>query len=338
MSKKKDRRIKRLQRIPIWSAVVQMIVTEFIIFSFTVFICLLCLLGIANTLILNAAKESQSVIQYVNENWNKKNREQIESKLSEYVALYDDINGIYIDDKNDVLAVFPKLKKAFDEESQLLLDTVGMIHFIDPEYNVLNFNGILSDKKNEYKQKAVSNSIKLNIKQFIINPRNLFKSMQIGKMLKDREYISWANRERYRLNTISVYRTEIPNLNICFKIIYQLNAFQFNLFLTVLLFFIVVLIVSAIYEIVKVISLVHERKRVNLLVTTDTITGGYNKAYFLQKAQKEISRGRKSYAVVHLRLEKYHRRQKTRYFYYCEQPAVEFFHVKSAPLFPCRTP
>ncbi len=301
MSKKKERKIKRLQRLPIWTVVLQMVLTELIIFSLTVFICIVSVVGIINTLILNNAKDCQAVLQYVNENWGKESREQLDRQLETYASVYNGIEGIYIDEKNDVISIFPQLRKIFDEESQRLYDDIGMIHFLDPENNSLSFELLFSDEE-EIKNK---NLIKTDIKQLLYNPRNFFKSLKSTRLLKDRSFVSWANTESLGLHTISFFKTSFPNVNLCFKNVYKLNAFQFNMLCTILFFFVIVLIFSAIYEITKVIGYIHERVRVNKLVTTDTITGGYNKDYFIQKSKKEISRGRRKYAVVQLRLEKY---------------------------------
>ena len=301
MSKKKERRIKRLQRLPIWTVVLQMVLTELIIFSLTVFICIVSVLGIVNTLILNNAKDCQTVLEYVNETWEKESREQLDRQLANYTSAYDGIEGIYIDDKNDVISIFPKLQKVFDEESQRLYDDIGMIHFLDPENNSLSFDILFSDEE-EIENK---NLIKTDIKKLLYNPGNFFKSLKFTRLLKDRTFISWANTESLGVQTISFFKTSIPNVNLCFKLVYKLNAFQFNMLCSILVFFVIVLIFSVIYEIIKVVSYIHERVRVNKLVTTDTITGGYNKDYFIQKAKKEIARSRRKYAVVQLRLEKY---------------------------------
>ena len=53
------------------------------------------------------------------------------------------------------------------------------------------------------------------------------------------------------------------------------------------------------------IKLIHERRRVNRLIATDLVTGGYNKDYFIQKGGKKISSNRRKYAIVQLRLQKY---------------------------------
>ena len=102
MSKKKDRRIKRLQRLPVWPAVVEMIITELVILSFALFICALSLFGILNTLILNIANECQTVVQSVEENWQKESREELQNRLAAFEESYSEINKIYIDDSNNI--------------------------------------------------------------------------------------------------------------------------------------------------------------------------------------------------------------------------------------------
>lgn len=301
MSKKKERRIKRLQRLPIWTVVVQMILTELIIFSFTVFICVISVFGIINSLILNNAKDCKTVLEYVNENWEKESREELNQQLNTFETVSNGIDSIYIDDKNDIISLFPELRKLFDVESQRLFNDIGMIHFLDPENNSFSFDVLISGEE----MPSHTNFIGTNIKQILYNPRNFFKSLKITRLLRDREFLTWANTESIGLHSISFVKTSIPNVNLCFKMVYRLNAFQFNLLCTVLLFSVIIIIFSCVYEITKVISHIHERVRVNKLVTTDTVTGGYNKDYFIQKSRKEIARGRRKYVVVQLRLEKY---------------------------------
>ena len=313
MSKKKDRRIKRLQRLPVWPAVVEMIITELVIFSLSLFICALSLFGILNTLILNIANECQTVVQAVEENWYKESREDLQKRLSSFEESYSDINKIYIDDSNNIKGLFPQLKDYYDSEAERLLESVGMVHFFDKEYNEENLNLFFSNGKIKLSVSDLEseddeyniNSAEQDFSEILINPKNLAKSVNLKRVLKDREFLGWASLDSIGLHVISIYATKIPGVHLCFKNVYKLNAFQFNLFCTILVFFMLTIIASVIYEITKVVKLIHERVRLNKLVTTDTITGGYNKDYFLQKAKKEISRGHRNYAVVELRLEKY---------------------------------
>ena len=66
-----------------------------------------------------------------------------------------------------------------------------------------------------------------------------------------------------------------------------------------------IFILCGVLGITRVVKFAHEAKRINLLVTTDSVTGGYNKEYFMHKAAKVVRRGKKKYVVVQLRLEKY---------------------------------
>ena len=290
MSKKKDRKLKRLQRLAIWPAIVEMIIVEAFILTMTFTICALAVFGIINTLILNNSKECRTVVQYVNKNWDSASRDQIKERMREFEKSYDDINGIYIDEQNDVRAVFPKLKNSFDEEAQRVLDTVGVVHFVDPDYGS-PYSHILRS---------------LSVTRFtFLNPKFFMRTVDVYKVLKDNDYINWASRDSIGLHTIAVYRTDIPNVNLCIKNIYRLNVFQFNLISSVVVFFLFVVVFAGVFEIVKLMNLIHRRRRVNLLVTTDTVTGGYNKDYFMQKSKSLIAKKGRQYAIVQLRLEKY---------------------------------
>ena len=321
MSRKKERRIKRLQRLSIWPAVVEMIITEFVIFSLTVFICALSVFGIVNTLALNMVKDCRTAVDFVNEHWETQPKEVIADRLQVYAENHSNINDIQIIKNNEIQKIIPKYKLDLSDDLEKLYKKSGVLNFIDSDYDKTFLNLMftaedsgtmrmsldgksLTDKKNN-KDKEMEDDDGEELGVFLYSPKNLFKTMDVTRLITDNEYIDWATRESAGLYTISIYQSAFSNVSVCFKTVYRLNTFQFNLVATIILFFIVVLIFSGIYEITKVINLIHERIRVNKLVTTDTITGGYNKDYFIQKAQKEISRKRRNYVVVQLRLEKY---------------------------------
>lgn len=360
MSKKKERKIKRLRRRAIWPAVVEMIITETIIVVLTSLICLLALFGIINTVVMQNMKESHTLVQTVNDFWNTESPLDLQNRLSEYTSTFNDITEIILDDRgsNSITSHFPALEPFYNEEAQLLLDETGMIHFIDPDYSKpfeTLFDNIEKDYKlirhhreivsemndvpgnsdsaqNSAARKSVFDDESDNFDpddvdfdfgdfddpldfdfdedikhptHFLYSPKYFIKSIRIDKLLKNRNYINWASREVTFMHTISIYKTDIPNVNVCTRNVFSINAFQFSLVCFVLQFFLLVILLNGIYEIKKIITLVHERRRLNQLITTDIITGGNNKEYFMQKAGREIYRNRRKYAVVQLRLEKY---------------------------------
>ncbi len=316
MSLKKDRRIKRLQRMPVWPAIVEMIITEIVIFSLTCFISALALFGIINTLALNMVKDCRTAVEYVNQKWGSSPQNEIEEKLLVYAENHLNINDIIIVKDEEIKSVIPKYKLRIDEDVQRLYEKTGMVHFIDSDYDEPFLNLMFTpedsatmhfslDGESSDSTKEIEHAEDSELGVFLYNPKKLFKVPDVPRLITDKEYIDWATTESAGLHTISIYKTDIPDINVCFKTVYKLNTFQFNLMATIIVFILAVLIFSGIYEISKVVKLVHERKRVNKLVTTDTVTGGYNKDYFIQKAGKAIARGRNRYAVVQLRLEKY---------------------------------
>ena len=319
MSRKKERRMKRLQRHPVWPAVVEMIITELVIFSLTVFICTLSVFGIVNTLALNMVKDCQTAVEFVNEHWGNQTADVITERLHVYAENHPNINDIQVIKNDEIKTLIPKYKLDLSDDVERLYEKSGILNFIDSDYDkpFLNLmftaedsgtmhlsldNKSLYDKKKEVKAEGDEGE---ELGVFLYSPKNLFKTMDITRLITDGEYIDWATRESAGLHAISIYQTAFSDVSVCFKTVYRLNTFQFNLMATIIVFFLVVLIFSGIYEITKVVNLIHERSRVNKLVTTDTITGGYNKEYFIQKAQKEISRKRRNYVIVQLRLEKY---------------------------------
>ena len=296
MSKKKDRRLKRLQRHPIWPAVVEIIITETIIFTLTTAICILALFGIINTVFMQNLKECRTIVQTVNENWYKESRQQLQSRMTKYTETYSDITEIIIDDGIGAKKFFPEIEDFFNDETEEVLNTVGMVHFLDPKYDRV-FETFFSDPDDELQASHPA--------RFLFNQKYFIKAINIGAFLHNPDSLDWAQRENNFLGTISVFKTDIPNVRICFRNLFTINAIQYTLFILVLLFFSIVFILDGFYDIKKIITVIHERRRLNQLITTDTITGGNNKDCFMQRAGKRISKGHSQYAVVQLRLEKY---------------------------------
>ena len=118
MSKKKEKRIKRLQKMPIWPAVLEMIITELVIFSLTIFICAFSLFGMINTVVLNMMKTCRSAVELVNENWSGQNLEAVNTILSDFAANHIEINEAFILKREDFSSVIPqhKMHIEYDED------------------------------------------------------------------------------------------------------------------------------------------------------------------------------------------------------------------------------
>lgn len=322
MSKKKERKIKKLQRVAIWPTVLGMIITESVIFLLTLFICAIAFFGVVNSTIINNVKECYTVVNYVNKNWtnDSETQTQLNKRLSYFAESYSDIDEIIIDDKNNFEEIFPELKEEIGPRELNDFKRDGVIHFADPKtgHQLRIHDDFMEDSNvlftwNDYERDNTGfadyeKPLTLDEKKESyddIKFSTVFKSINFRYVMSDKRFISWALTEDHLFHSISIYKTAIPDVNVCFRICYRLNPYQFNLIVIILIFLFFVLVASGVYEIVKIIKIIYERKRMNQLVTTDTVTGGKNKKYFVQKVRKEILRSRHHYAVVQLRLEKY---------------------------------
>ncbi len=313
MSKKKERKIKRLQKLSIWPTILGMIITELVIFIFALFICGLALAGVINSAINNTTKECYKVVNYVNKNWNAEEsaRLKLQQNLENFSNSYDDIWEIHLDYKKDIFKKFPNLESQISAKDIISFNENGVMYLVDEEHEE-SFLGLTAkfeteddlqtwkDFHDELHNTKMEPDIKIDY-----DFGGVYKSFNPVYVLTNKDFISLALREAPLFHAVAFFKTSIPDLNVCFKICYKLNTYQANLIATIILFLFIVVIVSGIYEIIKVVTLIHEKKRVNKLVNTDTITGGKNTNYFIQKSKKEISKFRRHYAIVQLRLEKY---------------------------------
>ena len=308
MSKKKDKKIKRLRSLPIWPSVLSLIIVETIVFALAVFLCWCTISGIAVTVMTQSEQECRSVLKVVNENYGTDTQEQLQTKINSLLETSSTLDEVIFDNGQGILGLFPDLEDQYKANTDELFEKNGVARFVDPEMEQHLYFGI---RKPERKNTSDSMVYTFAItdedgetQPYIVDFRNIFRSLKFDS-INNYDLATWAGVVLLGVNVITFYKTDIPNLNICIKHIYSFTSFQLSLVAMLVVVLTIILILVTIYEVTKLVALVGERKRINILVTTDTVTGGYNKDYFLQKAEKEIARGKKNYAVVQLRLEKY---------------------------------
>ncbi len=327
MSKKKDKKIKRLRRLPIWPTIVSLIIVETIVFAITLFLCWCTISGIAVSVITQSEKECRSILKTVDEYYLTDSKSELKERINYLIESSSSLNEVVLDEGKGILTLYPDLEEQYDREARELFEKNKMIRFMDPETD--NTLGIRfhRPKEEDFEKRTFDDVEKKSAPEFREAPKGLIYTFQISdesgnvspyvldlknifrvlgyEFLNDYELTTWAAITQMDLPVISVYKTSIPDLNVCIKNVYSFNTYQLNLVVMLFIVLLLILILASIYEISKVVNVIGERKRINRLVTIDTVTGGFNKDYFIQKASKEISRGRRKYAVVQLRLEKY---------------------------------
>ena len=327
MSKKKDKKIKRLRRLPIWPTIVSLIIVETIVFAITLFLCWCTISGIAVSVITQSEKECRSILKTVDEYYLTDSKSELKERINYLIESSSSLNEVVLDEGKGILTLYPDLEEQYDREAQELFEKNKMIRFMDPETDNTLGISFHRSKEEDFEKRPFDDVEKKSAPEFREAPKGLIYTFQISdesgnvspyvldlknifrvlgyEFLNNYELTTWAAITQMDLPVISVYKTSIPDLNVCIKNVYSFNTYQLNLVVMLFIVLLLILILASIYEISKVINVIGERKRINRLVTIDTVTGGFNKDYFIQKASKEISRGRRKYAVVQLRLEKY---------------------------------
>ena len=334
MSKKKDKKIKKLQRLPIWPRVLSLVIFEIIVSVLTAFLCWCTISAIGVTVLLQSEQECRSIVKTVNEYYTTDTEEELTYRINSIIDTSKSLTSVVFDKGQGILNLYPELEEDYDEEAQKGFKDNGVIRFTDPDMDKVLFFGVhKADESEESIMPSEPEPIEPKpakpegepefreaprglvytftitdedgVNQpLIVDLKNVIRSMRFDVM-DNYELSTWAGVSVLDVPIISIYKSEIPELNICIKHTYSFTSFQLSLIALLVIVLFGVFILATIYEVSKVGNYIGERKRINRLIIVDTVTGGYNKEYFIQKAGKEIGRGRNNYAVVQIRLEKY---------------------------------
>ena len=294
MSKKKEKKIKRLQHAPVWQRVAGIIITRILVIGGTIFMSSVAAIGTINTVFLNNMEDARKVVQCFNETYGKVESAEFERQIEQCIKQFDSVGSIFLLDSSNrniiknfggTDADFDKATKKMDAVSKMAFDKDGVVSVLDD-----------LDTSIEY----TFGDIEPRLGNFL----SMFNSTAI---FNDRELADWARKESMRINFVSYYKTENPDINICIMELCSINTFQMTVLMVLGMLIFAVTLGCMIVAVFKVIAAIAEQNRINQLVAMDTVTSGNNKTYFLQRSKTLMrKRSLRSYAVVQLRLNKYH--------------------------------
>ena len=284
MSWKKDLKIKRLRSRSILPRVLGICFVDAIVIAFVLFFCYLIFLGQINNYLFSSHKDSLDVVQAINTNWNT-NTVALNMEIEQVKKRNSNIQDVYIvDDNLNIINSFGSEPISFetvfmDEDVEEDLADHGMVRGeLDVDEIALSF---------------------FNLKDKIKNVINFVD------IVTDKRVIDSLSEEIMFPTQWVLYKTDVNNINVCIKNCYPISSYTYNVILVICVCFVAAILVTAVYELRKIGQYILEQKKINKLVATDTVTGGNNKEYFLQKGARLIRAPRKV-AIVQLRLEKYH--------------------------------
>ena len=285
MSKQKEKKIKKLKKHRLWPYILGILLVFIVFVAFSTTISAFFVLNSVINKLQQGYDNSVKIAEIMNEEWEKDNTENMKAICDNVSSIIPNITNVCIvNSENEAVYKYGEEVPNFD-------------YYI----SVLTYNGtklLLSNDVNSFMY-INKDSIEINVKALVSNilfeddiPDEYFFESDTLTMVSF-WYEVPLSIEDYRIcvkNEIPLTRTEI-------------------LFVKVVIVIIAILALALIiYYIISICSLISERRKLNKILTTDVVTGGFNLQYFIKKGNKLLkkNRGNKlNYAVISIQMEKY---------------------------------
>lgn len=280
MSRKKERKLKRIRNRGIWYKIIGGIVAKVVgIMILFLFVALAGLISL-NTYLLESDRDMKSIVQITEQNW--QNKDALVASLNDFKTHTPSIEKIsFVNDDLVPLEIRPS------EQTK----------------------GIAANNKNYLQRMLVTRKIARTQPhaQEIDMRAEILKSLltlNFITLYKNTTMLQWANTDSFKVSQQIFYKTNIEGVNVCADYIYHITNFHANIFVFMTVFLLIVFLAAFVFEMCSIFSLIRDKKNINKIVYTDSVTGGNNKDYFLHYAAKAIAKNN-NYVVAQIRLEKY---------------------------------
>ena len=337
MSKKKEKRIKRLRRSTVWPQIIETLLVE-IAFVVAIIITLVAdFSSETHELVVKGADTCNTIIESVNNDWNPDTNSLELTSQEEFLNIlkydYETISAINIVDEDfNVLSSF----------GESIINESSYVKYFDS--SLFEENGFYFTSENmDYEKAGDTFSLEDDLKtkgKFVTFLEAVFGKKQINAMFtfrnhffssfdsfNDRKFYNWATQNEAAYTMWILYKTNVPGVNVAIekRSIRPMLAFGRFVFLVFVLIIVYLFIWG--YEHYKLISIILQRRKIKKLIYTDSVTGGHNKEYFVHKASKMIKRRSRRYAIVYVRMEKF-RNYQTAYGIKTADNLLEDFYKK----------
>ncbi len=290
MSKAKDKRIKKLKRKRIWPSILGLFLIASVFLVFMLVVLVTSVVDVVDDKITGSYEISSHLVKRHVEP-NVANSEQSYEGILTDIALNDEIEAVSIirageeewssDGRYPDQSVRVAYMDLFDEEN-------GYV-----DYDII----IEEDEQNVVIRQGDTYSVNKGfLKQ--LDYKTILSQLE---KTDEEEYVPLA-----ALKVWYVFPVEDMEVNVLNHI--AVYSYDVVLLIVVALMFATLLVIFIIYYILTIISLIASQSRVTKVLYTDMVTGGENWLSYVRKGSRLIKRNyrsRDSYAVIHLRMEKY---------------------------------
>ena len=328
MSRKKEKKIKRLRKYSLLPQFLETFIVEAAFVVLIIFAILLDMQSSFYTLVTKNSDSCNTIISLVNKNWNASNA-QLSDEAQEYiqgVLKYDseDFDSIcLVDDAKKVIASFgPNVPEGsfYNDFSEENFNTNGvyfredyfntvMVYYDEDDPDKDKLKNVYDETSKDFDEESLSLSYTYTfgaMSNMATYPvfKKLFLGLN-GEKLSMKEYYEWAVTNEVKESLWVMYKTDVPGVNIVFNKVQMKKAIDEARSCFLLIIMLIVFAFIFIYEHYRLIMLIISRQKIKKIINTDPITGGNNKDFFLFKASRIIRRKPRSFAVVYVRMEKY---------------------------------
>lgn len=329
MSRRKEKKIKRLRRHSIWPQIIEAFIVETVI----VIVCILSLavnfLSHEKQLISVSQNKTEQIIKQVGTNWDF-SQSKLNPQAEDFInnCLYynsDTISGVALFDReNNLLASYgAKMKDSqaffrdFDknefEENGIYLRTSLVEDENDETADDETYDEAADDTSDEAfdeikeaeeiaKIKEEREKRKSEKKRHISMVKTLFNK---DSSYPDPFIFSWFSEPVNTENIWILFKTDVPGLNVAVQKRMDYSQADIDFQDIIIIIFAICFVFIACYENYKVVLAIAGKWKIQKLVFTDPVTAGHNKDFFISKATKYIKKRHRRYAIVYLRMEKY---------------------------------
>lgn len=283
MSRKKQRKIKKLRQRRIWPHVVLIVC---MLMVFTVMFVAIVSFFLTNTIqkkviegYENAMKIASVFEEDVNENDVVKDVYQIRQVIPEITSV------VILDKNNNVIKQYGQEKPDFSRELRINQGETQMMVIPDEQELVrVDEDGVIEVELAELFHEGDFRDV---VETADYNYSDISKTWRAAKC--------WF---------IVPYGNDGNNAGIYSEI--AISNYEIRGIVGAFLLGIIIIAIFFIYQMTEIIRMVSQQKKAWRIINTDFVTGGFNKVYFKDYGSKLLKyRHKKKYAVIKLRLEKY---------------------------------
>lgn len=285
MSGRRDKKLNKFRRQRIWPSIVGMVISTILFGTACVILFSLYVGSSLNNKLYNAHQTVDKVAKLVEENIDEP-LEAINSKLNAARGLLNRVEAVcVVDSEKNVLKQFGDGEPNFDYRLISVTDEDGFEMLADENSEVF----------------AIEDS------ELTINHTKLFKKGDFASLfVKDMFTPEWGEQDWLSEKVWFVSHSSDKTYSICVETEFAITRYEILITMIFAAFSGILVLFFLIYHLSSVIKLIIAKRRVYGLLHTDLVTGGKNRYYFRRVGQRFIDRpGKRQYAVVLLRVEKY---------------------------------